>query len=89
MENFEGLIQEPLVSTQDFADEMCGSQIDPLCLVENPFELECMFDILTELETSEDISYGLTEDSICILSMPENAISRKIYARYQTFLKVA
>ena len=76
------------MSSQDFVDKMRRSQIEPSLIAENPFELECMFDILTELETSEDISYGLTEDSIRILSMPENAKSRKIYACYQKFLKI-
>ena len=51
----------------------------------NLFELECLYDIFCE--SGHPLMEGLSKDAIRVLLMPDNENSRKIYARYQGFLK--
>ena len=68
------LLNVPLESTQEFVTEMTE---------DDGFDIKCLFDLMWDNERNDMMSHGLSEESIFLLSSPENAKSKKIYERHQ------
>ena len=86
MANFELEVHAPLITSQDFADEITGTSHTNVSQNDS-FEMDLLMDVFLDSEQSKIKSQGLSEDSIRLVSAPENAKSRKIYERYQSFFK--
>ena len=79
----------PIICSQEISDkvEINPKPTNPECpLEDSAFMLDNLFDVLLECE-GDIKNQCLSEDSIQLLSIPENKRSRKIYARYQNFFK--
>ena len=73
---FKVKLDKDCPSTQAFADELTDGAVY--------FEFDNMLDILFDIDKPEMERNGLTEQSIHLLSSPENKKSKAIYERHQS-----
>ena len=71
----EQLMSEPIL-LQDFEDRMT----DDVC---DTFDFDTLFDLMWDMDGNDMRRCGLTEESIFLLSSPENEKSKKIYENHQ------
>ena len=77
------LLSEPMITSQEFSDDIAPNASEA-------FDLDCLFDIMWDTDGNDMRRQGLSEESIFMLSSPENVKSKKIYENHQKkFLKYA
>ena len=87
VQEVEGLLDQPLLCSQDYVEAIeKESNVDNEAL-NDKFNMDCLFDVPLDSEVQKIEEEGLSEDSLRLISAPENEKSRKIYARYQKFFK--
>lgn len=80
------LFSEPIVSTQDFCENILNEQPPkPTLCKDDEIELDHLYDIMYDFDRQEMNCQGLTEDSIMLLSSSENEKIKKLYSRYQGY----
>ena len=72
-----GIMVEPILSSQG------GKEDNPQKKDVSLFDFENMFDVTFEMSNIKMTCSGLSEESLHLLSTPENEKSRKIYEKYQ------
>ena len=83
------LLQDPIISSQQFTSEMTGDVSENGDQYDH-FDFDNLFDVLCSTDPSDMRRHGLIEESIYLLSSPENEKSKKIYERHQkTYLDYA
>ena len=78
----DALFTDPILSTQDLVEKMTET-VPPTEAVDDPFDFDCLFDVLWDSDANDMRKHGLSEQSIFLLSSPENLKSKRIYERHQ------
>ena len=77
------MINDPVFSSQDFVQDILHPRETDTKEKDEIFEFDSMFDVLFDSDRATMTRAGLTEESIALLSSPENDKSKKIYQRHQ------
>ena len=87
VDKVEGLFNSPLICSQEYGEEIEKEQQSNEEDLNDKFLMDSLMDVLLDTERGSIEDEGLSEDSLLLLSSPENKKSREIYVRYQKFFK--